>query len=102
MTVFLWLGEALGILEPYDVQPYRQMERGPPDHWKGSAMADKVYLSSVAVRLGTTAGILGRWLLAAGGLLYWLSRDSAAPPSAGRNPLILVSLPPSSLACRMR
>jgi len=88
--IFVAWGEALGILEPYDVQPYRQMERALRTIGKDRD-ADKVYLKQRRRALWYDCRHPRRWLLAAGGLLYWaFARFGARPLRLAVIPLILV------------
>jgi hypothetical protein len=67
--IFLAWREALDIIEPYDVHPYRQMERAFRDMGLDRD-ADRVYLAQRwrALRLKGPR----QWLNRAGGFLYWL------------------------------
>ncbi len=88
--IFLAWGEALDILQPYDVQPYRQMERAFRMIGRDRD-ADKVYLKQRRRALWYDCRHPMRWLLAAGGLLYWgLARFGARPLRLAVIPLLLV------------
>ena len=67
--IFLAWREAIDIFEPYDVQPYRQMERAFRIMGRDRD-GDRVYLSQRwrALRLKRPR----RWINATGGALYWL------------------------------
>lgn len=88
--IFLAWGEALDLLEPYDVQPYRQMERAFRTIGKDRD-ADKVYLKQRRRALWYDCQHPTRWLLAAGGLLYWvLARFGVRPLRLAVIPLVMV------------
>ena len=88
--IFLAWNEALDALEPYDVQPYRQMERAFRTIGKDRD-ADKVYLKQRRRALWYDCRHPTRWLLAAGGLLYWgLARFGVRPLRLAVIPLLLV------------
>jgi hypothetical protein len=88
--IFLAWNEALNVLQPYDVQPYRQMEQAFGIIGKDRD-ADKVYLKQRRRALWYDCRHPKRWLLAGGGLLYWgLARFGARPLRLAVIPLFLV------------
>jgi uncharacterized protein YjbI with pentapeptide repeats len=69
--VFIAWREALDILEPYDVQPYRQMERAFRTMGEDHA-ADEVYLGQRWRAFRNNLNPPTRWVVAAGQLTYGL------------------------------
>jgi hypothetical protein len=69
--VFLAWREALDVLEPYDIQPYRQMERAFRTIGKDRD-ADCVYLTQRWRAFRYNWKSPKRWLAGAGNLMYWL------------------------------